>query len=359
MLERIQRKLLPFYIDILNREYASGWCFNRLSPERQTSISFKLNGHAVGRVTCDLAREDLVEQRLHATGLAGFECVFDSPLEPEPNDRLTMHINGLPIPAASYSGSQVLKVFEPESRPLFFVHIPKTAGTSFNNYIRQYFGYRKSHTHIQTTPLDQQQELARTGDFLSGHITLEHVPTIFRDRPGVDLHSIVRNPAKQLHSHIGWVKGIAKDTGSDFFHKHHSLVQEMGRDLFQTDLSRPENLSALAENLDGFQIDFFDNIQTRYFLDYRPERVSQEDCNNAIANISRFKTLGLTEKFGEYTARFCDVYGIAQKPVTSVHNPSRVRPLFDIEDPALRTIIEPLVVYDEQLYKEITRQLES
>ena len=132
MLQRIQRKLLPFYIDILNQEYASGWCFNRLSPARQTSISFRLNGHTVGEVTCDLPRDDLVEQRLHATGQAGFECIFDHPLEPDPGDRLTMHINGLPIPAASFPGSQVLKVFAPESRPLFFVHIPKTAGTSFN-----------------------------------------------------------------------------------------------------------------------------------------------------------------------------------------------------------------------------------
>jgi hypothetical protein len=201
--------------------------------------------------------------------------------------------------------------------------------------------------------------MARTGHFLSGHITLEHIPTIFFDRGDVHRHTIVRQPLQQLHSHIGWVKGIALDTGSGFYRQHHSLVQRMGRDLLQTDLSMPANLKQLAENLDGFQIDFFDNIQTRYFLEYRPERVTQSDCDKAIENISRFKTIGLTENFNAYTGEFCDFYNIRQKPVTSVHNPSRVTPLFDISDHSTRSAIEPMVQYDLQLYEEIVRQKSS
>jgi hypothetical protein len=359
MLTDLKRKFTPYYIDIFNCEYASGWCFHRIFRNTPPVISFRQAGKIMGEARCGLLRQDLKDQGLHPTGYCGFECVFHEPLDHQSGDPVSVHINGSNWSAFTYGPDQVLDVFKPDGNPIFFMHIPKTAGTSFNNYIRQYFGYQMSHTHIQTTPLERQREMANTSHFLSGHVTLEHIPSIFNDRRNVHRHSIVRQPLKQLHSHIGWVKGIALDPNGDFFQKHHSLVQDMGKDLFRTDLANPKNLRQLAAGLDGFQIDFFDNIQTRYFLDYRPDRVSERDCHNAISNISQFKTIGLTESFNQYTGEFCDFYGITQKPVTSVHNPSKVKPLFDINDPASRAAIEPLVQYDIALYDEIARQKNS
>ena len=351
-IKRLRRKLIPFSVDILNREYSLGWCFNRVFKQSPLLLSFYVGRKLVGETVCALLREDLVEQNLHPDGHAGFECLFPEPLRCGSGDVLSLHVNNSRFPLLEVPGQQVLDVFKPVNR-IFFMHIPKTAGTSFNNYIRQYFGYGKSHTHIQTTPLAEQQAMATASHFMSGHITLEHIETIYAGTDNLDIHTIVRDPVKQLHSHIGWVKGIALVPEGEFFKKHHHLVQKMGRDLFNTDLSDPRNLKALADNLDGFQIDFFDNIQTRYFLDYRPDRVEQKDCDNAIDNLSRFKTIGLTEDFGHYTGEFCDYYRIEQKPITSVHNPSRVRPLFDVNDPDTLAAIEPMVRYDRQLYQAI------
>ena len=355
-MNKFRKRITPYFIDILNKEYSSGWCFHRIFRNTPTQISFRVDNALVGETECSLMREDLQDQNLHPTGICGFECKFYESFDIQPEQILSVHINNSSIPITRIPGNQVLDVFRPELNPLFFMHIPKTAGTSFNNYIRQYFGYGKSHTHIQTTPLPEQRCMARDSDFLSGHITYEHIDTIYVDRPNIDLHTIVRDPLKQLHSHIGWVKGIALDQGSEFFRKHNALVQKMGRDLFQTDLSEPGNLKQLVENLDGFQIDFFDNIQTRYFLGYRPDRVAQSDCDNAIGNISKFATIGLTENFGAYVEEFCDYYAIQQKPVTSVHNPSKVAPLFDVSNPEIRDVLSPLVCYDLQLYKKISEQ---
>jgi len=355
-MNNFRKKITPYFIDILNKEYSSGWCFHRIFRNSPTRISFRIGSTLVGETKCSLMREDLQDQDLHPTGLCGFECIFDASFDIEPGQMLSVHINNSSIPITRIPGNQVLDVFRPESNPLFFMHIPKTAGTSFNNYIRQYFGYGKSHTHIQTTPLLQQQSMARDSHFLSGHITYEHIDTIYVDRPNIDRHTIVRDPLKQLHSHIAWVKGIALDPVSEFFKKHNELVQKMGQNLFQTDLSVPGNLRQLVENIDGFQIDFFDNIQTRYFLGYRPDRVTQSDCDNAIGNISKFATIGLTEHFGAYVEEFCDYYGIQQKPITSVHNPSKVAPLFDVSNQEIRDILSPLVCYDLQLYARISEQ---
>ena len=355
MIPSLKRKLTLYNIDILNTEYISGWCFHRLLKQSPVCLSFIQCEKQVGETRCDLFREDLKALDLHPTGYCGFEYVFDKSQHGLSADPLSIHINGAKTPVSIIDGSQILNVFQPQ-HPMFFMHIPKTAGTSFNNYIRQYFGYQKSHTHIESIPFDRQKLLANTCDYLSGHLTLEHIPKIFQQQDAIHLHTIIRQPLRQLHSHIAWVKGIALDTESLFFKKHHTLIQTMGRDLFEVDLSDPVNLKTLVNNLDGFQLDFFDNIQTRYFLDYRPDRVSQQDCDNAMANIAQFKTIGLTESFNQYTAEFCDFYGIQQKPITSVHNPAKVTPLFDVNQTAIRDAIMPLVQFDLQLYDEIAFQ---
>ncbi len=352
MFAQIRRRITPFSIDVLNREYSTGWCFSRLAKGRPVEIVFRIDGRVAGRARCELPRPDLVTQKLHPTGLAGFECRLEGLEDIGPSDRLSVHAGESSVPLLVLTGERVPAVFHPVEKPLFFMHIPKTAGTAFNNTMRQYFGQGRSHVHIQARPLDEQQRLAGQSDFLSGHITLEHVPTIYQGA-SVDLHAIVRQPARQLHSHLGWVKGIAVDPTGGVFREERQHVREMGLGLIDADLSRPKNLAMIAANLDGFQVDYFDNIQTRYFLDYRPDRVTESDLENAIANLGRFNTVGLTESLGEYVSAFCDHYGIRQKPETSVHNPAKVRPLFDSSDPAVLKAIEPMIVHDRKLYDVI------
>ena len=113
-------------------------------------------------------------------------------------------------------------------------------------------------------------------------------------------------------------------------------------------------MKRFVDELDGFQIDFFDNIQTRYFLDYRPDRVGAQDLENALFNVKQFTTVGVTERYQDYVKKFCGCYGLAYRTPTTIHNPAKVEKLFDAEDPEIREAIDPLVMYDKALYKNIS-----
>ncbi|MDJ0958541.1 MAG: hypothetical protein QNI91_16865, partial [Arenicellales bacterium] len=118
------------------------------------------------------------------------------------------------------------------------------------------------------------------------------------------------------------------------------------------------NLRAFVEQLEGFGLDFFDNIQTRYFLDYRPEKVSVKDLQNAIDNIKSFALVGTAEELDGFIKRFCNRYGMvkANQP-RSFNRLSRHR-LFDYDDKAVQSILTPLVETDMQL-RDVVAQLDD
>ena len=111
-----------------------------------------------------------------------------------------------------------------------------------------------------------------------------------------------------------------------------------------------------VEGLEGFQCDFFDNIQVRYLLDSRPGRVSADDLRQALDHLPRFSTIGVTERYQEYVSRCAAFYGRRHIPQRTRHNPSRVAPLFDIRDEAIRSALYPLVRYDRELYRRVLKQ---
>ncbi len=346
------RKIL-FSIDILNRQYCSGWCFRRIFRKSPVKLSFFQDERCLGEAVSSMERQDLLEQNLHPTGRCGFECQFSDDLE-SVNDRpITIYANNGSRPIATIAMDQVLDVFRPKNPGLFFMHIPKTAGTSFHNYLKQYFGYGKIETHIEKYTLAKQQRLINQRDCLTGHIPLEHIANIYNGLKHVDLHSMVRNPIKQICSHLDWIRGIAIQPQSEFFGQHHPLIQKMGMALNQVDLTCADNLGQIVNNLDGFQIDFFDNIQTRYFLDYRPDCVGPKDLENAIGNLKLFRTIGVTEKYDDYLKMFCESYDLKYTQIPGAHNPSKVKKSFDSSSPELITALDPLIKFDQQLYDHI------
>jgi len=295
-------------------------------------------------------REDLHEQSLHPTGVCGFEFSFPYRIDLDNELPLSIRANGHSTPFTTFHPDQVLDVINSAGRLVFFMHIPKTAGTSFCNYAPLFFGYKRAESHIERLGEPAQKALLNDHDFLAGHLTLGQIGELVPDINRVDLHTLLREPYHQLHSHLAWVKGVGAKGRGEFFHQHHPVVQDLALRLGQVNLASVSALRSFVDTLDGFEIDFFDNIQTRYFLDYRPARVSMEDFDQALKNLNYFKTIGVTEKYHDYTRAFCRHYEIRHVEHQTEHNPSRVPPLFNFDRDDTREILAPLVRYDLQLY---------
>ena len=101
---------------------------------------------------------------------------------------------------------------------------------------------------------------------------------------------------------------------------------------------------------------FFDNIQTRYFLGYRPDRVGEEELQEACRNTSRFNSVGLTESYERFRDKFCGLIGVSSSAQTLLSNKSDYYRLFDLSDQSIREALTPLVQFDLKLYDHVSSQ---
>lgn len=341
-------KLVLHHFDVINEEYVSGWCFNRITPWRPLRIEARVDDAAITGTCADQFRPDVQKAGLHGSGKCGFLLRIDSKKFPvDATLNITAEYGRKLL--ASKKISQLRNVIHNE-RPVVFIHIPKTAGTSFNNHVQGWFGYDRWHSHIEALSPEQQRSLLTPDRYVAGHLPLYRIQQLESGLDRLNLHTFFRDPAAQLHSHLAWIKGIGNSRGSSFFARHSSVIREMAEKMDSGSLDTPSLISRFVEQLSGFQLDFFDNIQTRYLLDHRPERIDDTSCLQAIGNLAMFRTIGLTEDYQRGLDAFATCYDCPSVVATSRHNPARTSPLFDIRNPAIREALAPLIHYDEKLY---------
>jgi len=344
-----------YAIDILNSRYISGWCFNLLRKKKPVKLRFYADNQKIGEIVANSYREDLQSYRLHPNGLCGFEFQYPKDINVRNYSHITLYINTSKKPVYRVATDQIPIVIEGGLPKLFFMHIPKTAGTSFNTFARSCFPHDKTMIHIESEDKATYPLLEREKTYLSGHLSIQKIKEGF-DVSKFDLHTLIREPHSNLHSHLRWVKRLGADRKSGFFKKHHKTIQDISIKLNETDLTKGDNLHMLVDNLKGIELDFFDNLQTRYFLDYRPEKVEISDFDNVKKNIPLFKSIGLTEKYPQFIQNFCNFYQMknVNKPSTPL-NKSAYQKLFDYDDPKVRSILAPLVEADLLLYSDIVK----
>jgi hypothetical protein len=350
--------IILHHVDVLNNEYISGWAFNRLLPGRPLRLTFQVNGELLGTTTCSREREDVRQSGLHGTGICGFEYRFPQPLPLVDGGAFTIG-SGLPGHSLRSTPLTEIQAAATPGRPIFFMHIPKTAGTSFNNHVHGWFGYGKWHSHIEVLPMETQAELLATPQYVAGHLPFHRLRRLPLDLEQIDFHTILREPYRQIHSHLAWLRGIGSDPGAPFFRAHPPAVRELAIELASRDLSTQDGLADFASRINGFQCDFFDNIQVRYLLDHRPERVTGDDLSLSLEHLSRFSTIGVTERYQEYLSRCASYYGLKHLVQRTRHNPARVAPMFDSADSSIRSALYPLVRHDLKLYQRVLEQLDN
>jgi len=345
-------KLIPYSFDILNRHCCIGWCYNRLLKSRPVTISFYRGDRLIGSVRCDDFRRDLLGLKLHPTGLCGFSIEFEPTPAKYDQEPLIVRVNGYPFPLHVVPASHIVVSIDHLAKTFFFMHIPKTAGTSFNNFMLPRFNQVQTAIHIESLELNQQKALAQR-HYVSGHLTLCQIREIYGDLDQIDLHTILRQPYQQLHSHLAWVKAIADQKAISLFSDHTTRVQNLSLKLNGLDLRKHDELKQLVTGLKGFELEFFDNLQTRYFLDYQVERVTQSDLDCALNNTIQFRTIGFTEEFAPYTRKICAIYNLGFTDQNTSYNATNIKPLFDLNDHTVKEILQPLVQFDLALYQSI------
>lgn len=351
----IAAKLYRFSIDRLNGRFISGWCFNRLAKSRPVSIVAVADDKILGRFTNSGYRDDLVEKNLHPSGVCGFDFSFPSDFDPRAHGKFHLCFDSFKKPVATIDCSEI-EILQPRlNTPICFMHIPKTAGTSFNSFARACFAGDRFFTHIERLDESDVRRGIKQALYLSGHLPLYELGRLV-DLSGYDLISIIREPYAHLHSHLNYVRGVRSGSRFEIHYgfRHNKTVKALSGELNGVDFSDLEEVNGLVTGLHDYQCDFFDNIQTRYFLDYRPERVAEKDLRRACENISNFSSVGLTEAYDHFKKQFCHTIGVTSGEQKLQSNKSEYYHLFDLADPEVRAALEPLVEFDLKLYEFVS-----
>ncbi|MGB3404536.1 MAG: hypothetical protein WBA77_17765 [Microcoleaceae cyanobacterium] len=189
----------------------------------------------------------------------------------------------------------------------FFIHVAKTAGSSFNQFLRTHFRgddhcekYRNNGQQAQFKEIDKLRSL----DYISGHLTYKEFKRDFK-REDYFLVTLLRNPIHQVISHLNWVYHVGEDVDSDFFKSHPRHDQDIILSVRQKNLSNPkEVIQALSEHKGLFL-----NNQSRYF-----QTQNKLNEKNIIENLSNFDLVGLTEEYKYFILSYIEMQKMNIKP---------------------------------------------
>lgn len=282
-------------------------------------------------------REDLKERRVHPTGGCGFSVNVGRRLL-------------APVEVSVFSPAGLLVQSRPDfvGKPIFFMHIAKTAGSSVNEFFINHFGRARAAMHIEA--VSDPSTLAHH-QFISGHISLQRFERDY-DTARFYTATVLRDPVHQLASHLNWVRHLSEPERADFLKGHPPIVQEISARLREVDFADPSAMRDFAQALRPAERSLFDNCQCRYFHTIPPGRAYDEEAfARACESLARFDFVGLTENF-EPAMRFLGAKAGIIKPWERAPrvNVNKFSYGFDVSNPELVAAIEPLIRYDQALY---------
>jgi hypothetical protein len=234
-------------------------------------------------------------------------------------------------------------------RKLFFIHIPKAAGSSINELISSTVkgGY---YTHIEG--LRNQWDDIKESKFLSGHIRYKEYESDFSKHDYV-VFAFFREPLSHLKSHINWVRRLAEPELTSNREAHTSIVHKIADDLADINFSDIQGLRSYVDSLRPIAYGLFDNCQVRFLSGVEPnERVSQKHLDQAIKNLHHLHFVGISEYSKESQEQLLTLFDLDKVTDEAKINVNTYDFGLNIDDENVSKILQPLVKYDVKLYEE-------
>ena len=344
--------LKRYSVDIFNNRYISGWIFHRIWKTGDVILSYFSNNMKIGESSAHNYRKDLQAKGIHPTGKCGFNFNFPSDFDVTQAETLDIYLNEEKKPFLRLETTHLSPPATHELPPLLFMHIPKTAGTSFNSFMRLQLPYEHIRIHIESLPPEEYSQLAARCSYIAGHLTLQKLKSCF-DLSTFDSFTLIRDPQTHLHSHLNWLRGVGEHVNSGFFSQHNQTVQLLAIKTKGCNFSNVYEVEHFVRHLKDYELDFFDNMQTRYFLDHRPEKVSPSMLDEAENNFGVFKHIGRTEQYDQFIEKFSSIYRIPVTDRPGSYNKAIDSALYDSADPVMQDLFSPLIETDLLLYSRI------
>ena len=243
---------------------------------------------------------------------------------------------------------------KPMKNNIFYLHIPKTAGSSLNRFICSQFQKNSCLTHIESK-IDFSKEVdikkAEQYKVLSGHIPLPHMQNKLKVLDNRIVITTLRNPIEHVISHIAWVRKLGDKGEEGRLKQHNQTVQKIVKKLLSLDLSKPMNISTLIQWLEDENIFLFHDTQIKY-IGGGGGVVKPHIVKNALINLKKINFVGITERLSEFQFLLCDALNWKIKEDINIkENKNDCYYGLNIQDSEIRKSLQPLIQWDQLIYR--------
>jgi hypothetical protein len=248
-----------------------------------------------------------------------------------------------------------MKSFNKEK--IFFLHIPKAAGTSINEMFALHYPKDRVKFHVEGDRENNYQNIDVSRlDMFSGHVRLFEV---MKYLPVDDFLrvTLVREPFQQLISHINWVRFISEDTQCDFYKNHPENIKEFSLNLRKVDFEDLNQVEQFFNSLSNIGQNLFNNCQTRYLFNghIAPDK-SSSVVNKVIDSLVFFDVIGTVDRLDHFMYQVHDRMNwrsdIELVKSNALNNLCKI----DRDSQQLRDLAQPLICADQIIYDHIVQK---
>jgi hypothetical protein len=240
-------------------------------------------------------------------------------------------------------------------RKLFFLHIPKTAGTSFSATVKPWF--QSSHP-VDLKMLDNDDILA-ANDFVWGHITYDR----FRASPASEefLTAVaLREPYARLASHLQYTDRYNDPAFTEELARLPAGPREATKRIANVDLNDADEIARFLDEMTPWEHAAYGNLQVRYLTDApRPPdflprmNVTSDQTEKAISNLESFDFVMFTDALDDGVREIAAAFGRSEPEATESINLGLSGRRVNVHNPAIRQALAPCVEFDLKLYEYV------
>ncbi|MEM8987272.1 MAG: hypothetical protein AAGC95_11165 [Pseudomonadota bacterium] len=244
---------------------------------------------------------------------------------------------------------------------VFFMHIPKTAGSSVHAALSAHFPQERVPNSFMLAWRDPER--FKKYDFLGGHVArnnFTYVQLVSGLEENYRTISFVRRPQDQLASHLAWVRHLSDPENEDSFEQTFPAARNLSRNLQKVDFSDPADLKRFFETMGDMARSLFDNCMARYFETlWADQKMTKEHAEKAVEAMAFFECIGVVERYEDSMNLINHIMGWPKPEKLDHRNALPQRYGLDISDERILEVFEPYIKYDKLIYAAAVKRLEA
>jgi len=238
---------------------------------------------------------------------------------------------------------------------IFYLHIPKTAGTSMNTFLSSKFDDKEVLTHLESNKILNAANFAKKTEkykYISGHVVL---PRMIRDLDVFNTMTTVatfRRPIEHVVSHISWVRKLGDPGQEKKLGKHTPEIKRIVNKLLEIDLSNPDDITIFIEWLEEKELYLFHNTQTKYLCGGAPGVFTPQMINTALIHLNKIDFVGTVERLNDFYLLLAGSLSLkVEKDELVKENANGCNFGLDISDTKISKVLQHLVDWDNLIYR--------